>query len=279
MDFDSILLARKLEGGGGGSSVDVESLSVTANGTYQEEGKAYSPVTVNVSGGNIVEQVIDRTISGNISYSGDTTDLLGYCFANTQITSFSSSKIVRNSKGYGFYGCTNLQNVSIPNFKPNGASPESDSFFEGCTSLQSVHLPLLKKTGAKIFYGCTSLSVVVLPSLINVANYYFYGCTNLTKIDLGTGSYSFGSSSLVNCGVTTLILRQNGVAGIWNLGNVANGSPLVNGGVTVYVPSAQISAYQSATNWSTVFATAGNSIQAIEGSIYETQYADGTPIS
>lgn len=33
---------------GGGSDVDVKPLSVTENGTYQESGKAYSPVTVNV---------------------------------------------------------------------------------------------------------------------------------------------------------------------------------------------------------------------------------------
>ena len=32
----------------GGSSVTVEALSVTENGTYSEEGKAYSPVVVNV---------------------------------------------------------------------------------------------------------------------------------------------------------------------------------------------------------------------------------------
>ena len=37
---------------GGGSSIDVEALSVTQNGTYTApSGKAYSPVTVNVSGG------------------------------------------------------------------------------------------------------------------------------------------------------------------------------------------------------------------------------------
>ena len=34
-----------------GSQVTVEPLSVTQNGTYQETGKAYSPVTVNVQGG------------------------------------------------------------------------------------------------------------------------------------------------------------------------------------------------------------------------------------
>lgn len=41
-----------LDDEGGGSSIDVEPLSVTANGTYTApSGTAYSPVTVNVSGG------------------------------------------------------------------------------------------------------------------------------------------------------------------------------------------------------------------------------------
>lgn len=49
MDFYDILFAKKL-GGGGGSSVEVEALSVTENGTYTApEGKAYSPITVNTS--------------------------------------------------------------------------------------------------------------------------------------------------------------------------------------------------------------------------------------
>ena len=39
--------------GGGGSGVTVEALSVTENGTYSEEGKAYSPVTVNVAGEDV----------------------------------------------------------------------------------------------------------------------------------------------------------------------------------------------------------------------------------
>ena len=42
---------------GGGSSVTVESLSVTANGTYTAPtGKAYSPVDVSVSGSSGVEE-------------------------------------------------------------------------------------------------------------------------------------------------------------------------------------------------------------------------------
>lgn len=53
-------IIRKIQenrGGGGGSSITVESLSVTANGTYTAPtGKAYSPVDVSVSGSAGVEE-------------------------------------------------------------------------------------------------------------------------------------------------------------------------------------------------------------------------------
>ena len=56
MNYYDLLLAKKM-GGGGGSSVTVEPLSVTQNGTYTApSGKAYSPVSVNVSGGSSVEE-------------------------------------------------------------------------------------------------------------------------------------------------------------------------------------------------------------------------------
>ena len=48
MTTAEFLLARKL-GNGGGGEVTIESLNVTENGTYSEQGKAYSPVIVNVA--------------------------------------------------------------------------------------------------------------------------------------------------------------------------------------------------------------------------------------
>ena len=48
IDILSFLLGKKMTG----SNVEIESLSVTENGTYTAPtGKAYSPVTVNVVGG------------------------------------------------------------------------------------------------------------------------------------------------------------------------------------------------------------------------------------
>ena len=53
------------EGGGGGGTT-VEALSVTQNGTYTApSGKAYSPVTVNVSGGSSDLSTATMTVIGD----------------------------------------------------------------------------------------------------------------------------------------------------------------------------------------------------------------------
>lgn len=56
MDYKTLIMAQAFGGDGGGGDT-VEPLEVTANGTYEESGKAYSPVTVNVSGGASLETI------------------------------------------------------------------------------------------------------------------------------------------------------------------------------------------------------------------------------
>lgn len=56
-------IISELPGEGGG--VTVEALNVTENGTYSEEGKAYSPVVVNVAGGSSDFSTAEVTIINN----------------------------------------------------------------------------------------------------------------------------------------------------------------------------------------------------------------------
>lgn len=63
-----MFLLKASEGGGGGD-VKVEPLTVTENGTYSEEGKAYSPVIVNVQGGGKV--TIPFTQLGDLYHEGN----------------------------------------------------------------------------------------------------------------------------------------------------------------------------------------------------------------
>lgn len=64
-------------GSGGGGGITVEALSVTQNGTYTAPtGKAYSPVTVNVSGGGGgASNVVTGTFTGTTTGAAMTVDI------------------------------------------------------------------------------------------------------------------------------------------------------------------------------------------------------------
>lgn len=174
----------------------------------------------------------------------------------TGITSFVGDSVT-NIYGYAFYGCTALQTVSVPNCTQFGASD--------------------------IFNGCTSLVGIVLPSITQaLPGNIFSGCTSLAYADFGSGFSKFnGTTAFNNCSsLTTIIFRNTSVVTLNNVNNFT-GTPFASGGSggTIYVPSDLISSYQEASNWSTVDGYGTITWAAIEGSTYETQYADGTAIS
>ena len=108
-----------------------------------------------------------------------------------------------------------------------------------------------------------------------------YRNTALAAVDVVSGNSMGGAKTFSgDNALRTLIMRASGVCALGNL-NIVEGTPFASAGTggTLYVPSALISAYRSATNWSTVLGYPNNRIEAIEGSVYETQYADGTPIA
>lgn len=153
-----------------------------------------------------------------------------------------------------------------------------------CTSLTSVKLPNATALPAYCFYGDTGLTVLVFPKLSTFNGWQvFNNVANLTKVDI-LGPATIPQNAFAASGkLSTLILRRTAMPSLTNI-NAFNNTPFASGkaGGTMYVPSALISSYQEATNWSTVFSYgdgAQNQILPIEGSIYETQYADGTPIT
>jgi len=132
------------------------------------------------------------------------------------------------------------------------------------TGRSDLAIVLPKVTGTSIngCNGCTSLyafDILLSAGSNKVPQQFWYGCTNFK----------------------VLIIRETaGVAALANI-NAFTNTPFASGkaGGTLYVPQSLLSQYTQATNWSTILGYPNNSIQAIEGSIYETQYADGTPIT
>ena len=209
-------------------------------------------------GGYSIDEILGKTFSGEIVCTLSRASAPNI-FANTSITAFIAP---------------NLTTISSPN-----------QYFTGCNNLALLSLPKYDGIfGDYLFRDCTSLQVIVLPS----ANSMFYtgvftGCTGLQAIDIGNGdNNSFArQNAFKGCTVlTTMVLRKSrSVCGLAYTNNFDNTPFASNGsGGTLYVPSALLSSYQSSNNWSTILGYANNSIQAIEGSYYETHYADGTPI-
>lgn len=199
-----------------------------------------------------------------------------------------------------FYGCGNLTGVDLPNVtsigidafrnctslvevnvsKTPSASLNSGCFY-GCSSLTTIKLGMaMSEYGGNEFRDCVNLkTVVILGSNVSPANDSFNNCTSLEALDIKQLRWLV-RTPFPNCGsLSTIIIRGTNSPSLSNI-SYFNGTPFASGGTggTLYVPSAMISWFQSATNWSTILGYDNNSIAAIEGSIYETQYADGTPV-
>lgn len=161
------------------------------------------------------------------------------------------------------------------------------------SKLTRIYLPKLSICEGRVINdvgGNTDLALV-LPSLsqwTTASNArQFDNCSRITKFDFGNSTittFNWGSGqAFYRCyNVTDIILRWGGVATIGNA-NVfrkdnSNNLPLGTS-TFIYVPSSLLASYQTASNWDTLYASYPDMFKTIEGSIYETQYADGTPIS
>ena len=189
---------------------------------------------------------------------------------------------------YQFSGCTSLAEVNMPKVTIMGAGvfenckaltsisfPALTTFnvnttaqFKGCISLTDVNLPLLTKVFSSTFENCTSLKEISLPSVTQLNTKTFGGCTALEKVDLGACE-SFGNINPFQgaTALTTVILRYNGVVAV---SNATYGFAGATQAKTVYVPAAQLEAYQAHSYWgSTAQTTHGVTLATIEGSEYE----------
>ena len=150
------------------------------------------------------------------------TSLNTYCFQNCySLQSVAIPSGVTSFGNYCFNNCYSLQSVTLP----NTLTTLNIDLFKYCCSLQSVTLPnTFTILAADCFYNCYSLQTITIPrSVTSLGTYCFYGCSTLQKI---------------YCKPTTPPTLVNANA-------IPNNSNLV-----IYVPTGTISAYQSASNWS-----------------------------
>jgi len=236
--------------------------------------------------GATANEVFYRTaFDGEDIVLDDTEDLvrrnLDYAFARMPVKSVVLNLTTAPTRmWYTFSGCQKLQSLTIPYLTTLG---NSEHMVEGCPALTNFHAPLLEAAGATMLNNCDALETLVFPSMRSVYTSAFAASSKLRAVDFGgeMDNGLFRNSIFNGDGVlTTLVIRKtDGPCALTNV-NAFTGTPFRSGGTggTLYVPSALISEYEAATNWSTVLSYTNNSIAAIEGSEYENYYVDGTPI-
>lgn len=210
------------------------------------------------TGGGDANAILDGSLSGT--------------YQNNNVTSLR----------YGAFWGTAIQHVILPNVTRTGGA-----IFRACSNLQSISANKCTKIDTYFAYYDRAITLVSLPLVNDVDFDSFNDCTALQIADFKGGIIR--ANSLKNCSsLSTLILRNTTVPNLTTTG-AFTGSSLDNGGngCTIYIPKVlydhlgdgSSSDYRNQTNWATVYGYGTITFAKIEGSIYETHYADGTPIS
>lgn len=251
MTLKDIIIAGKLTvsegGGGGGASADALVLKQWPSGPI-----SFSSAT------NITSENGLRSNDNITAVKGDSIATIG-----------------PNSFRY----CRGIENIELSNCTRIGQSSvnSQDSYsFGNCEKLKSVKLPKITNiNGAYNFSYCgksDNKAVIILP-LISELGMRTFRYSHFSAVDLGPNLTQIKDDVFHDGSYDVVILRSSSVVPASQASAIDKLTTAA--GCTIYVPSALISAYQSASIWS----DATRTYAAIEGSQYENAYADGTPIA
>lgn len=267
------------------ATVENQTKTLQTAGTWCEDDFTLTDVT---SGGGIsVDGIATNTEPSGAITLGVTSIGDSAFYAKTGITSVDAP-LVTSIGISAFQNCSGLLTVIFPN-----VTAISNNAFYGTSSATSMKFPsLVNCPGAQAFNGCTAILVFPKLKITNVTN--VFSTYKGRIIDFGEDFYQMNSWTFNGMGnnshpLNIMIFRRT--SGLVSIASMSGFPPYQYGangsGGTVYIPKVFYDHlgdgtsldYLNATNWSTFMSyNANNTFACIEGSIYETQYADGTVI-
>ena len=186
------------------------------------------------------------------------------------LTSINVPDGVTSIGSYAFLSCTSLTSINIP----DGVTSISNYAFQYCYSLTAINIPDgVTSIGSYAFQYCYSLTSINVPDgVTSISSYAFQSCYSLTAINIPDGVTSIGNNAFQNCYSLTSINVPDGVTSIsagafqncrelydvvihgkpaLSNTNAFNGAPSTQ---KLYVHRSDLSWFETATNWSTIYA-------------------------
>ena len=164
-----------------------------------------------------------------------------YCYSLSQIIIPDDVTSIGN---YAFDSCNSLSQVTIP----DGVTSIGDYAFRSCYSLSQVTIPeSVTSIGSNAFHYCYSLSqVTISDGVTSIGSSAFYSCYSLSQVTIPESVTSIGSAAFRNCYSIGYIKFEGNTPP-----TVSNSNAFLNvpTDCIIYVPSAALSTYKSATNY------------------------------
>lgn len=205
----------------------------------------YAKGTEEGGGDDFAYEIIGRTIK---EYSNENNITMGqYCFYNCSSLTTVHMPNQKQIPPYGFGYCK-IKQIDLPS-----ATSIGNNAFEYCNSLVDVkNIGVVGDLGNYTFRNCMLLENVNVSNITRVFSYAFSSCVALEKLDFPKLSAIISGYNFYNCGVLrTFILRKSDSICSLSSTSAFNSTPIKSGTGYIYVPSALIDTYKSATNWST----------------------------
>lgn len=200
------------------------------------------------------------TIPNTVKSIGSNT--FNSCFNLISITIPNSV----TSIGYSaFSGCSSMASITIP----DNVTSIGEYAFHRCYGLTSVNIGnSLENIDNYAFNECIGLTSIVVPnSVVSIGKRAFGFCSSLTSVTIGNSVTSIGESAFYKCSELTSITIPSSVTSIENYAfngcsslesvrvltetpPVAYDNTFSKYSLTLYVPEASISKYQSTNPWS-----------------------------
>lgn len=183
----------------------------------------------------------------SIIIPNNVTSIGSYVFSNCySLQSITIPSSVTSIGASAFQSCRLLQSITIP----SNITSIGNYMFSSCQSLQNITiLSNVTSLGVQAFYNCDSLQSITIPSSVtSIGNQAFQACKSLRSITIPNNVISIGSSAFSDCyGVEEYHITPTTPPTLSNTNAFSGIVP----GTIIYVPSASLDTYKTATNWST----------------------------